>query len=96
MQSSFLSQGTQDTGIYIPCKDRFLTYQVWGVTKDGRYTVVAHTVVSNPHLGECRDVRAMEALKSEPAYKYVESCPADEFLPSLTAVDKFIDSLQLK
>jgi hypothetical protein len=93
---SFLSMGTQDTGIYTPCKDRLLTYQVWGVTRDGGHTVVAHTVVSNPHLGECRDVRSMEALKSDPAYKYVENCPAGEFLPSLTAVDKFIDSLQLK
>ena len=55
-----------------------------------------HTVVSNPHLGECEDVRTVEALKNNPAYKYVETCPADEFLPSLTAVDKFIDSLQLK
>ena len=78
---SFLSQGGQDTGIYIPCRYRFLTYEIWGVTKDHRYTVVMHTVVSNPHLAECKDVRTVEALKNNPAYKYVESCPADEFLP---------------
>jgi len=93
---SFLSQGGQDTGIYVPCKYRFLTYEIWGVTKDRRYTVVMHTVVSNPHLPECKDVRTVEALKNNQAYKYVETCAADEFLPSLTAVDKFIDSLRLK
>ena len=93
---SFLSQGSQDTGIYIPCTYRFLTYEIWGVTKDHRYTVVMHTLVSNPHLPECEDVRTVEALKNNSAYKYVESCGADEFLPGLTAVDKFIDSLELK
>ena len=93
---SFLSQGSQDTGIYIPCTYRFLTYEIWGVTTDRRYTVVMHTLVSNPHLPECKDVRTVEALKNNAAYKYVEICAAEEFLPSLTAVDRFIDSLQVK
>lgn len=93
---SFLSQGTQDTGIYVPCNDQYLTYEVWGVTKDARHTVVMHTVVRNRRLGECRDVRTMEALKSDPVYKFVENCSANEFVPSLADVDKLVNSLQLE
>ena len=45
-----------------------------------------HTVVSNPHLGECEDVRTVD-LKNNPAYKYVEGCAANEFFPDPYGLD---------
>ncbi len=64
---SFLSQGTQDTSLDTPDNGR-LTYEVWGLTKDGRHTVVAQVRVGHPGLeagGE--DVRGV--AERDPEFK---------------------------
>ncbi len=63
---SFFSQFTQDTAMYVP-HNGHLTYEVWGVTPDRKYTVVAHLSVSHPKLADwgpgVRDSR-----ESDPRY----------------------------
>lgn len=64
---SFLSQGTQDTSIHTP-ENGHLWYEVWGVTKDRRHTVIARAEVGHPKLetgGE--DVRGV--AERDPAFK---------------------------
>jgi hypothetical protein len=46
---SFFSQGTQDTSMHTP-ENGHLWYEVWGVTKDRRHTVVARVAVGHPKL----------------------------------------------
>src|SRR5205814_1524563 len=74
---SFFSQFTQDTGVYVP-HNGHLTYEVWGVTPDHKYTVVASMGVSHPKLANwgagVRDARSIERLKRDRDYKRVESC----------------------
>ena len=98
---SFLSQSTQDSALYVP-HNGHLRYEVWGVTYDHRFTVVAWIAVSHPKLAgwiakepELRDTRNLEALKKDPDYVLVETCRPDEFEPSLTAFDQLIDSLRI-
>jgi hypothetical protein len=66
---SFLSQFTQNTGVYVP-HNGHLTYEVWGFSRDHRFTVVASVSVSHSKLAawvaekpELRDARSLEALK---------------------------------
>lgn len=99
---SFLSQFTQDTGIYVP-HNGHLTYEVWGVTHDQRFTVVAHVSVSHSKLAgwvaekpELRDARSLSALKKDRDYKLVEKCSPEQFEPSLTAFDRMLDSLVIR
>lgn len=96
---AFLSQSTQDNGVYVP-HNGHLTYEVWGVTHDHQYTVVAWVLVSHRKLAgwvstarELRDAGSLDALKEDRDYKLVERCSADEFEPSLTAFDRLIDTL---
>ena len=96
---SFLSQFTQDTGVYVP-HNGHLTYEVWGFTRDHRFTVVASVNVSHRKLAgwvaktpQLRDARSLDALKKDKDYKRVERCSPNEFLPSLTAFDQMLDSL---
>ena len=96
---SFLSQFTQDTGVYVP-HNGHLIYEVWGFTRDHRFTVVASVSVSHPKLAgwvaktpELRDARSLNALKKDKDYKRVERCSPNEFVPSLTAFDQMLDSL---
>ena len=92
---SFLSQSTQDAALFTPLNGH-LAYEVWGVTADRRYTVVASVSVSHPKLTSMRVVRSMEALKRDRDYKRVERCGPTEFVPSLTAFDRMLDSLVIR
>jgi hypothetical protein len=57
---SFFSQGVQDTSMPEPANGR-LQYEIFGVTKDGRYTVVARLSPSHPKLPDDRRARDMRA-----------------------------------
>jgi hypothetical protein len=128
---SFFSQATQDTGMYVP-NNGHLDYEVWGVTKDRKHTVVGCFRVSHPRLpnwgDSVRDMRdthpdlereygeAMrlndyklldavrqkmvqredENMKNDPAYRLIDTGSPGEFEPSLTAVDKLINSLRVQ
>lgn len=96
---SFLSQSTQDSALYVP-HNGHLRYEVWGVTYDHLFTIVANVAVSHPKLAgwiakepELRDASSLEALKKDRDHILVETCRPDEFQPSLTAFDQVIDSL---
>jgi hypothetical protein len=96
---SYLTQFTQDTGIYVP-HNGHLTYEVWGVTYDGRYAVHADFDITHPKLGTwgptVRNANSMEALKQDRDYKLVESCSSSEFLPSLEDIDALINSIHIE
>jgi hypothetical protein len=97
---SFLSQFSQDLLHFPPENDR-LRYEVWGLTADGKYTVVASVSVSHPKLEhpnpkQGRSYRTVEALKRDPDYKRIERCKPEEFTPSLTAFDEMLDSLAIR
>lgn len=96
---SFLSQFTQDAAYYVP-HNGHLQYEVWGVTRDKKYTVVASVSVSHPRLedwGEhVRDAPSLAALKRDRDYKRVERCGPEEFQPSLTAFDRMVDTLVIR
>ena len=98
---SFLSQTTQDGVLFTPVNGH-LSYHVWGVTADQRYTVVASVSVSHPKIADWggtarpRVARSVEALKRDRDYKRVETCRPEEFTPSLTAFDKMLDSLDIR
>lgn len=57
---SFFSQGVQDTSMPEPANGR-LNYEIFGVTKDGRYTVVANLIAGHPKLPDDRNARDMRA-----------------------------------
>lgn len=100
---SFLHTGYQDGpgggAMYVPDNDH-LSYEVWGVTRDRQYTVVASVHVSHPKLTkwgpEVRIVRNIDALKQDRDYKHIETCSPNEFEPSLTAFDQLVDSLKMQ
>ena len=99
---SFLSQFTQDMGFESPVNGR-LGYEVWGVTADRKYTVIARISVSDPKLPDeefdrerARDYRSVDALKRDRDYKRIERCKPEEFEPSLAAFDKMLDSLTIR
>lgn len=99
---TFLSQFSQDTLLAAPHNGR-LEYEVWGVTADRKYTVVARISVSHPKLPDSEDdpelvrlVRTIGALKRDPDYKRIERCKPEEFTPSLTAFDQMLDSLTIR
>ena len=96
---SFLSQATQETELYVP-HNGHLQYEVWGVTSDKRYTIVASISVSHPNLGDwgehVRVAPSMPALKDDRDYKLVETCSVAEFEPSLTAFDRMLDTLVIR
>ena len=99
---SFLSQFTQDMGFESPVNGG-LHYEVWGVTADRKYTVIARISVSHPKLPDedfdrerARDYRSIEALKRDRDYRRIERCKPEEFEPSLAAFDKMLDSLTIR
>jgi hypothetical protein len=96
---SFLSQSTQDSAVYVP-HNGHLTYEVWGLSRDHKYTVVASVAVSHRKLEDwgpdVRDAPSIAALKRDRDYKRVEKCSADEFEPSLTAFDRMLDALVIR
>ena len=97
---SFLSQFTQDAAYYVP-HNGHLTYEVWGITRDHRFTVVARVPVTHAKLAgwakpDLRDARSLDELKKDRDYKRVERCNPNEFQPSLTAFDQLLDSLVIQ
>ena len=99
---TFLSQFTDDMYLEAPVNGR-LDYQVWGVTADRKYTVIARISVSHPKLPDEEDApetkrsfRTIEALKRDPDYKRIERCEPEEFEPSLTVFDEMLDSLTIR
>jgi len=98
---SFLSQATQDSPphFYVP-HNGHLEYEVWGVTPDKRFTVVASVGVSHPKLADwgagVRDTRTIGALKRDKDYKLVERCSPEAFEPTLTAFDRMLDTLVIQ
>jgi len=99
---SFLHSEYQDGpgggAMYIPDNEH-LSYEVWGVTQNGQYTVVASIDVSHPKLVKWPHVRvasSVEALKRDRDYKIIETCSPDKFEPSLTAFDQIVDSLKIQ
>jgi hypothetical protein len=98
---SFLSQATQDSPphFYVP-HNGHLQYEVWGVTPDKRFTVVASVSVSHPKLADwganVRDTRTIAALRRDKDYKLVEKCSAEAFEPTLTAFNRMLDTLVIR
>jgi hypothetical protein len=96
---SFLTlsyQDAPDRGAYTPDNDH-LEYEVWGVTRDRQYTVVASVSVRHPKLAnwpKVREVATIEALKQDRDYKLIQACSPKQFEPSLTAFNQLVDSLQ--
>jgi hypothetical protein len=91
-------QDGPDVGAYVP-DNGHLDYEVWGITRDRQYTVVASVSVSHPKLAQwpnARTVKSIEALKRDRDYKVIEKCPPQEFEPSLTGFDQLVDSLQIR
>ena len=99
---SFLSQFTDDNSLESPVNGR-LDYEVWGVTADRKYTVIARISVSHPTLPaeerdreRTRNYRTIEELKRDGDYKRIERCKPEEFEPSLAVFDKMPDSLTIR
>jgi hypothetical protein len=91
-------QETPDSGFYVP-DNSHVTYEVWGVTQDQQYTVVASVCVSHPKLADwpkVRVVKDMEALKQDRDYQLIEECSPNQFQPSLSAFDRVLDSLEIR
>lgn len=96
---SFFSQFTQDTATYVP-HNGHLTYEIWGVTLDHKYTVIARLSVSHPKLAawgpKVRDAGSITALKQDRDFKLVEACSPKEFTPSLTSFEHMVASLHIQ
>ncbi|SRR6266498_576848 len=96
---SFLSQTVQEVALYVP-HNGHLEYEVWGVTPDRKFTVVAKLFASHPKLTgwgpEVRVASSMDALKRDRDYKRVEKCDPEEFEPSLTAFDRMLETLVIR
>ena len=73
-----------------------LQYEVWGLTEDRKYTVVASVSISHPKLQQQRSYRTVAALRRDPDYQRIERCKAEEFTPSLTAFDEMLGSLVIR
>jgi hypothetical protein len=96
---SFFSQFTDDAYYHTP-NNGHLTYEVWGVTHDRKYSVVATLSVTHsklPNWGpEVRDAPSLKALKKDRHFKLIERCSAGEFQPSLTVFDRMLESLVIR
>jgi hypothetical protein len=97
LRSSY--QDMPDRGFYVP-DNTHLTYEVWGVTRDHQYTVLASVSVSHPKLSDwgpqVRVVKDIETLKQDRDYRLIEGCPPDQFEPSLNAFDRILDTLEIR
>jgi hypothetical protein len=99
---SFLAQYQNDNTNYVP-SNGMLTYEVHGITNDGRY-VRARFGVTHPDLvefgPELRDYRdgdpadPTSPMRKDPHYKLVEQAPPGSFEPSLLEIDRLIDTLE--
>jgi hypothetical protein len=73
-----------------------LKYEVWGLTRDGKHTVIGSIDVTHPKLlsypTELRDERSASSRE----HKLIENCGGDQFQPPLRAFDRLVDSVELK
>jgi hypothetical protein len=100
---SFLHSEYQDGpdggAMYVP-DNGHLRYEVWGVTREHEYTVVAYVWVRHPKLADwgpdVRVVKSIDALKQDRDYKHIETCSPKQFEPNLTAFDQLVGSLKLQ
>lgn len=100
---SFFVQYQNDNTHYVP-NNGMLTYAVHGLARDGLY-VKASFGVTHPGLVEFGpEVRAYRdgdpadpgsAMRRDPHYRLVESAPPGSFVPSLTEIDAFLDTLKI-
>jgi hypothetical protein len=96
---SMLTLSAQD-GTYTP-NNGHLYYEIWGITRQKKYAVIASFSVTHPKLptwgeaGVIRDAKGIEALKNDSDYALIETCSPDQFQPSLTAADRLVDSLNI-
>ena len=92
---SFLSQATQDSPphFYVP-HNGHLEYEVWGVTSDKRFTVVASISVSHPKLADwgderLRDTRTITELDPRQRLQTGRNVRPDQLLQAIfTALTK--------
>jgi hypothetical protein len=96
---SYFSQFTDDTGGYVP-HNGGLTYEVWGTTADNRHIVHLRCSITHRALEEwgpkVRTTRSMMELHADKDYKLVEICPASDFEPALSELDRLLDTLVIK
>jgi hypothetical protein len=98
---SFLHSTYQEGpgGMYVPDNDH-LHYEVWGITRHRRYTVVASVRVTHPKLANwgpgVRVVKSIEAFNQDRDVKLIEACSPKQFEPSLAAFDHLVDSLKIE
>jgi len=98
---SFLAQYQNDNTNYVP-NNGMLIYEVHGITKDGGY-VRARFGVTHPGLTEfgpeVRDYRNGEPadpaspMRKDPHYRLVETASPASFEPSLSEIDRFLETL---
>jgi len=99
---SFLAQYQNDNTTYVP-NNGMLSYEVHGVTQDGKY-VRARFGVTHPKLAEfgsgVRDYRdngpadLTSPMRKDPHYRLVEAASAESFEPSLAEIDRFLGTLK--
>lgn len=98
---SFLAQYQNDNTNYVP-NNGMLTYEVHGITREGKYAR-ARFGVTHPGLVEfgegVRDYRdgdpadPASPMRKDPHYRLVEKAPPSSFEPSLSEIDRFLDTL---
>ncbi len=96
---SYFSQFTDDTGGYVP-HNGGLTYEIWGTTSNNRQIVHLTCSVTHRDLEEwgpnVRTTRSMKELHADKDYKLVETCAASDFEPTLSELDRLLDTLVIK
>ncbi len=87
----------------LPINNHELIYTFQGLTSDGKYYVAALLPVTNPELPANEQVNDEMAAKLSdfPAYlketvAWLEQQPAGSFTPDLAALDKLIQSIEVK
>jgi len=87
----------------LPINNHELIYTFQGLTSDGKYYVAAILPVTNPGLPANEQVNDEMAAKMSdfPAYMketvaWLEQQPAASFTPDLAALDKLIQSMEVK
>lgn len=98
---SFLAQYQNDNTNYVP-NNGMLLYEIHGLTRGGGY-IRARFGVTHPGLAEfgtgVRDYNDGDVtspsspIRKDPHYKLVETAEPDTFEPSLTEIDRFLDTL---
>ncbi len=99
---SFLVQYQNDNTNDVP-NNGMLLYEVHGITNDQKYTIRAQFGLTHPHLREFgpglhnyRDnpSKPDSAMRRDPDYLLVETCPDGAFQPSIKDIDAMLDTLR--